>query len=283
MSTGPERQSSMGARRQSRIGARRQPNTEPLTGFALVTGASAGLGASFARRLAAEGRDLVLVARDAERLEALAAQLRERHPISVEVLPADLTTEDGCVTVAARISASEHPVDTVVNNAGLGLYQAFGKAPLERELQMLELNVRAVLVLSRAAALTMAERGRGEIINISSVAGFLPRGSAATYAASKAWVTAFSEGIAALLKPKGVRVTAICPGFTHTEFHARAKADMSGTPSFLWLDADRVVADGLADARAGKVISVPSKRYRAILTLVKLLPRPVVTRVMGGR
>ncbi|MFL6161709.1 MAG: SDR family NAD(P)-dependent oxidoreductase [Jatrophihabitantaceae bacterium] len=257
--------------------------TESLTGYAVITGASAGLGASFARRLAAEGRDLVLVARDAERLEALAAQLRERYPITVEVLPADLTTEDGCAVVASRISAADKPVDTVVNNAGFGLYQAFGKAPLERELQMLDLNVRAVLVLSRAAAVTMAERGRGEIINISSVAGFLPRGSAATYAASKAWVTSFSEGIAALVKDKGVRVTVICPGFTHTEFHARAQADMSGTPSFLWLDADRVVADGLADARAGKVISVPSKRYRAILATVKLLPRPLVTRLLDRR
>lgn len=254
-----------------------------LTGYALVTGASAGLGASFVRRLAAEGRNLILVARDAERLEASAAQLRERYPIDVEVLPADLGTEDGCATVAARITAEDKPVDTLVNNAGVGLYQGFGQAALERELQMLDLNVRAVLVLSRAAAAAMAARGRGEIINISSVAGFLPRGRAATYAASKAWVTAFSEGIAALLKGKGVRVTVICPGFTHTEFHARAKADMSSTPSFLWLDADRVVADGLADARAGKVISVPSKRYRAIVTLVKLLPRPLVARLMAGR
>lgn len=257
--------------------------TAALPGYALVTGASAGLGASFVRRLAAEGRDLVLVARDVERLEATAAELRERYPIQVEVLPADLSTEDGCAAVAARLAAEDKPVDTLVNNAGFGLYQAFGKVPLDRELQMLDVNVRAVLVLSNAAAVAMTGRGRGEIINISSVAGFLPRGSAATYAASKAWVTSFSEGLAALLKRKGVRVTAICPGFTHTEFHARAQADMSDTPSFLWLDADRVVADGLADARAGKVISVPSKRYRAIVTLVKLLPRPLVARVLAGR
>ena len=257
--------------------------TAALPGYALVTGASAGLGASFVRRLAAEGRDLVLVARDAERLEATAAELRERYPVQVEVLPADLGTEEGCAAVAARLAAEDKPVDTLVNNAGFGLYQAFGKAPVDRELQMLDVNVRAVLVLSHAAAVAMTGRGRGEIINVSSVAGFLPRGSAATYAASKAWVTSFSEGLAALLKHKGVRVTAICPGFTHTEFHARAKADMSDTPSFLWLDADRVVADGLADARAGKVISVPSKRYRAIVTLVKLLPRPVVARVLARR
>ncbi|HEU5268797.1 MAG TPA: SDR family oxidoreductase [Jatrophihabitans sp.] len=257
--------------------------TAALPGYALVTGASAGLGASFVRRLAAEGRDLVLVARDVERLEATAAELRERYPIQVEVLPADLGTEDGCAAVAARLAAADRPVDTLVNNAGFGLYQGFGKVPLDRELQMLDVNVRAVLVLSHAAAVAMTGRGRGEIINVSSVAGFLPRGSAATYAASKAWVTSFSEGLAALLKRKGIRVTVVCPGFTHTEFHARAHADMSGTPSFLWLDADRVVADGLADARAGKVISVPSKRYRAIVTLVKLLPRPLVARVLARR
>jgi short-subunit dehydrogenase len=257
--------------------------TAALPGYALVTGASSGLGASFARRFAAEGRDLVLVARDVERLEASAAQLRERYPIEVEVLPADLGTEQGCARVAARIAAEDNPVDTLVNNAGFGMYRAFGKAPLERELQMLDVNVRAVLVLSHAAAAAMAGRGRGEIINISSVAGFLPRGSAATYAASKAWVTSFSEGLALLLRDKGVRVSAICPGFTRTEFHSRAQADMSGTPSFLWLDAERVVADGLADVRAGKVISVPTKRYRAILALVKLLPRPLVAKVLARR
>jgi len=258
-------------------------STAALPGYALVTGASAGLGASFVRRLAAEGRDLVLVARDVERLEATAAELRERYPIQVEVLPADLGTEDGCAAVAARLAAEDKPVDTLVNNAGFGLYQAFGKASLDRELQLLDVNVRAVLVLSRAAAVAMSGRGRGEIINISSVAGFLPRGSAATYAASKAWVTSFSEGLAALLKSRGVRVSVICPGFTHTEFHARAQADMSDIPSFMWLDADRVVADGLADARAGTVISVPSKRYRAIVTVVKLLPRPLVARVLARR
>ena len=257
--------------------------TAPLSGYALVTGASAGLGASFVRRLAAEGRNLVLVARDAQRLQAAADDLRERYPIEVEVLPADLSTEDGCAAVAARIGSEDKPVDTLVNNAGFGLYQAFGKAPLDRELGMLDVNVRAVLVLSRAAAVAMGGRGRGEIINISSVAGFLPRGSAATYAASKAWVTSFSEGIAALLKGKGVRVAVICPGFTRTEFHTRAKADMSNIPSFMWLDADRVVADGLADARAGKVISVPSKRYRAIVSAVKLLPRSLVSRLLAGR
>jgi short-subunit dehydrogenase len=257
--------------------------TAPLPGYALITGATAGLGASFSRRLAAEGRDLILVARDVERLETFADDLRSRYPITIEVLSADLSTEAGCELVAARLGQDADPVDTLINNAGFGLYQAFGKAPLSDELRMLDLNVRAVLRLTHAAVGAMTGRGRGEIINISSVAGFLPRGAAATYAAGKAWVTSFTEGVALLLKGTGVRICAICPGFTRTEFHQRASADMSNTPSFLWLDADRVVADGLADVRAGKVVSVPSKRYRMIVLLVKLLPRPLIAKAMARR
>ena len=252
-----------------------------MPGFALVTGATAGLGAAFARTLAAEGRDLVLVARTAQRLESMAADLRTRFGVQVEVLAADLSTEHGCAAVAARLLHSDQPIDTLVNNAGIGLYRAFGKAPLADERRLLDLNVGSVLTLTHAAVEAMTARGRGEIINVSSVAGFVPRGASTTYAAGKAWVTSFSEGLALLLSGTGVRVTAICPGFTRTEFHDRAKADMSGTPSWLWLDADRVVAEGLADARAGVVISVPSKRYKALLLLVKVLPRSVVRWVLS--
>ncbi len=255
----------------------------PLPGYALVTGATAGLGAAFARRLAAEGRDLVLVARTLDRLESTAAELRDRYAVQVEVLPADLSTADGCAAVAARVADPDRPVDTLVNNAGIGLYRAFGKASLDDERRLLDLNVGSVLALTHAAVGPMTARGRGEIINVSSVAGFVPRGASATYAAGKAWVTSFSEGTSLLLAGTGVRITAVCPGFTRTEFHARAKADMSATPSWLWLDADRVVAEGLADARSGVVISVPSKRYKALLLLVRVLPRAVVRWVLRRR
>lgn len=254
-----------------------------MPGVALVTGATAGLGATFVRRFAAEERDLVLVARDVARLEATAADLRQRYPISVEVLPADLATAAGCQLVADRLAAEDRPVDLLVNNAGIGLYRSFGSAPLSDEERMLDLNVRAVLVLTHAAVRAMQARGRGQIINISSVAGYLPRGAAATYAASKAWVTSFTQGIALLLAGSGVSIHAICPGFTHTEFHARAEADMSNTPGFMWLDADRVVAEGLADVRRGKVISVPSKRYKFILGVVRFTPRSVLGKVMRQR
>jgi len=254
-----------------------------LPGFALVTGATAGLGACFARQLAGEGRDLVLVARTEERLESVAAELRAGHGVQVEVLVADLSTDAGCAAVAGRLLQADRPVDTLINNAGIGLYRAFGTAALADERRMLDLNVTSVLTLSHAAVEAMTARGRGEIVNVSSVAGFVPRGASTTYAASKAWVTSFSEGLALLLKDTGVRVGAICPGFTRTEFHARAKADMSGTPAWMWLAADRVVAEGLADLRAGAIVSVPSKRYKALLLLVKLLPRTVVRWVVSRR
>jgi len=257
--------------------------TDHLDGAALITGATAGLGAVFARRLAAEGRDLVLVARDLERLQASAADLRERYPVAVDILSADLATDAGRRAVADRLADDTSPIDTLVNNAGFGLYASFGSVPLADEERLLDVNVRAVLVLTHAAVTAMTHRGRGEIINVASVAGFLPRGRAATYAAGKAWVISFSEGLSLRLAGTGVRICAICPGFVHTEFHQRANADMSDTPAWMWLDPDLVVADGLADARAGKPVSIPSRRYRAVLGLVRVLPRGLVRRAMARR
>ena len=254
-----------------------------LTGAALITGGSAGIGAAFSRRLAAEGRDLVLVARDRQRLEDTAAQLRERYLVEVEVLPADLATDEGCAAVEARIAQAENPVETLINNAGIGIYRGFGNAPLVEEERLLDLNVRAVLRLTHAGVNAMRSRGRGEIINISSVAGFMPRGAAVTYAAAKAWVTSFTEGVALAVAGSGIRVSVICPGFTRTEIHARAAADMSHLSSWVWLEADRVVAEGLADVRAGKPLSIPSRRYRAIVLMTRLAPRPLLRRVMARR
>jgi len=247
---------------------------------ALVTGATAGLGAEFARQLAAQGYSLVLVARTVDRLVAAQAALAG-DGVEVEVLPVDLATDDGCAVVATRIGAGD--IDLLVNNAGMGSYRAFGEAELSREEAQLDLNVRSVMRLAHAAVRAMTARGSGRILNVSSVAGFVPRGGNVTYSASKAWVTMFSEALAVQLAGSGVTVTAVCPGFTHTEFHERAEADMSHVPARMWLDAADVVREGLADTFAGKPISVPSRRYKALTTAAQKLPRPLLRRIMGAR
>ena len=247
---------------------------------ALVTGATAGLGAEFARQLAGSGADIVLVARDDVRLETTRIALEDRNPVKVEILPADLSTVDGCDRVAERIASTTAPIDILVNNAGMGMYRRFGVADLGREERMLDLNVRAVLRLTHAAVRAMKERGSGQIINVSSVSGFVPRGGNVTYSASKAWVTMFSEGLAIELAGSGVQVTAVCPGFTHTEFHDRASVDMSGVPDWMWLDVHDVVAQGLAGAQRGKAVSIPSARYKALTGAARYTPRPVLRAFM---
>jgi short-subunit dehydrogenase len=250
---------------------------------ALVTGATAGIGAEFARQLAARGDDIVLVARDTARLEATRAELADRYGVQVEVLPADLCTDEGCAAVVARISAADKPVDVLVNNAGFGMYRRFGESEIADEERQLDLNVRAVLRLTHAALRAMTARDSGQIINVSSVAGFVPRGGNATYSASKAYVTMFSEALAVQLDGTGVSVTAVCPGFTHTEFHERAHADMSHVPDRMWLDAATVVSEGLADAAKGKPISVPSRQYKTLVAAVRTIPRPILRRIMARR
>jgi short-subunit dehydrogenase len=250
---------------------------------ALITGATAGLGAEFARQLAGSGHDLVIVARDTARLESTQKSITDEFGVTVDVLPADLTTDDGCTAVAERIADPQHPVAVLVNNAGFGMYQVFGTGELSAEERQLDLNVRAVLRLAHAAVRAMTARRSGRIINVSSVAGFVPRGSNATYSAGKAWVTMFSEALSVQLRGSGVTVTAICPGFTRTEFHERAHADMSHVPERMWLDAADVVREGLADAFDGKPVSVPSRQYRTLVTAVRLIPRPLLRRIMARR
>ena len=250
---------------------------------ALVTGATAGLGAEFARQLAADGYDLVLVARDTDRLEQIGDELTRLHGRKVKLIGADLTTEEGCTAVAERIEQRDEPVDVLVNNAGFGMYKVFGSAAIADEERQLDLNVRAVLRLSHAAVRVMTARSSGRIVNVSSVSAFVPRGSNATYAASKAWVTMFSEALSVQLTGSGVTVTAICPGFTRTEFHERADADMSHVPDRMWLGAADVVREGLADAFAGKPVSIPTRQYRRLVLLARVVPRPLLRRVMARR
>jgi short-subunit dehydrogenase len=250
-------------------------------GTALITGASAGLGLEFAWQLATARHDVVLVARDTERLERLAAQLRAAAGVHAEVLAADLTDPDDLARVAGRLRATERPVGLLVNNAGLGLGQRFVGGDLDREVAALDLMVRSVLVLSHAAAGAMVERGRGAILNVASVAALMASG---TYSAHKAWVRSFTEGLAVELAGTGVTATALSPGLTHTEFHERAGLPGAEQyPELAWLSADRVVATALADVRRGAVLSTPSLRYRLASGVLRALPRSAVRRLGEAR
>jgi short-subunit dehydrogenase len=237
---------------------------------ALVTGASSGLGAEFARQLAAQGQDLVLVARDAQRLDQVAEQLHATYGVSVDVLPADLADHDQVRHVAERLSDPDRPVDVLVNNAGFARRTSYLADDLAEEERAVEVMLRAVLVLSHAAARAMKRRGRGTIVNVSSVGAFVAMG---TYSATKSWVVVFSEALSRELAGSGVTVSVVCPGFVHTEFHQRASLNMSRLPEWAWLDADQVVRGALDGARRGKVVVVPSRRYAALVALLRILPR----------
>jgi len=242
---------------------------------ALVTGATAGIGAAFARQLAVQGHDLVLVARDAARLESSAQQLRT-YGVQVEVLPADLADDDGCARVERRCAAG---LDVLVNNAGLGNKEAFHESDVAAEEHLLRLNVRSVMRLTHAALPPMLERGRGSVVNVSSVAGFVP--DSGTYGASKAWVTSFSQSLHRDHAGRGVRVLALCPGLTRTELHARAGIDVAA-PDWMWLDADDVARTALADLAAGRSLSIPGRQYKAYVAVMRIFPaglgRDTVTR-----
>ncbi|WP_406288484.1 SDR family NAD(P)-dependent oxidoreductase [Embleya sp. NBC_00896] len=242
----------------------------------LITGATAGIGAAFARRLAHEGHALVLVARDEKRLAEHARDLRDEHGVRVEVLAADLSLDTGIAAVEARLADRSAPVDVLINNAGFGNRGGFLDASTADELRMLKVHCEAVLRLTTAASAAMRERGRGWIVNVASVAAFLPRG---TYGASKAWVVSFTEGAAHELAGSGVRLMALCPGFVRTEFHLRAGMGTSNIPNWMWLDADRVVAAAVRDLALGRTVSVPDIRYKAVVGLARITPRALFGRV----
>jgi short-subunit dehydrogenase len=240
---------------------------------ALVTGATAGIGLEFARQLAARGHDLVLVARDSTRLESVANEIQATYGVGAEVLVADLTDREQLSVVEERLASTDRPVELLVNNAGFGLKKRFLDNDVDQEQAMLDVLVIAVMRLSHAALGGMVGRGTGGIINVSSVAAFLPRG---TYSAAKAYVNSFGTWAANEYRPRGVTVTTLCPGFTKTEFHERMSVRRGS--GYLWLEADFLVSECLKDFDKGRTLSVPGRQYKAITAATRLVPARVAQR-----
>jgi short-subunit dehydrogenase len=258
---------------------------QPTWKRALVTGASSGIGAAFARQLAAQGTSLVLVARDERRLDDLAQQLRREHRIDVEILTADLADDEQVGDVEKRLSVSP-PVDLLVNNAGLGTFGTFRQLPVGGELQQIDVNIRAVVRLAHAALAYMSAHGIGTVLNMSSTLGLQPMPGSATYAATKAFVTSFSEALHEESRGTGVRVSALVPGTVGTEFMQRAGKEeaLASLPSFMVLSPDKVARDGLRGARRGRALIIPGVSYKMMATFMTLSPRWLVRRfsaVMG--
>ncbi|GAA2126370.1 short-subunit dehydrogenase [Arthrobacter sp. TE12231] len=250
------------------------PHTASTPGStALITGATAGLGAEFARQLAEQGHRVVLVARDAGRLAATAAELENRYGSAAETIAADLTDDAGIAAVVARLADPARPVEILVNNAGIGLLRSFEDNDIAEEKRHLKLHVETAMELTHAALQGMLARQSGRIINVASVAAFLPRG---TYSAAKAWLLSFSRWANMAYAARGVQVTAVCPGFTHTEFHDRMGMDKTVAPRWMWLEARQVVSEALADNAKGKAVSIPSRRYKVLTSVSRVLPSRLV-------
>ena len=242
--------------------------------WALVTGATAGIGESFTRLLASKGYNIALVARDEVRLHERAAGLREKYGIQTFVLPADLATKSGVKSVEKYIQSYE--IEVLINNAGFGINKAFTVSDLGDEQDLLNVLVRAPMRLMHVILPGMKERKSGTIINVSSVAGFIAGG---TYSAAKSYLTVLSESLNTELKGTGVIVSALCPGFTRTEFHQRGRMKMKGLPSFMWLNADKLVAQSWKDAQAHQPVSVPGWQYKLLVAIISIAPRSFVRQI----
>ena len=246
---------------------------------ALVTGGTSGIGAAFARQLAASGYDLVIVARNPERLASTAERLHAASGIRVETIRADLADLRDVQRVALRLGSAGHPVEVLVNNAGIGLRAPLVSTDTAAQQHAFDVMCRAVLVLGGAAAAAMRERGAGSIITISSLQTYLATGG---YAAIKAWVTAWSQSLSVELRGTGVTATVVLPGWVRTEWHERAGVERSSVPGFLWTDPDAVVRVALRDARRGRVVCIPSIRYRAIGWFARHAPLRLTRWVSAG-
>ena len=245
-----------------------------MTKWALVTGASVGIGESFTRLLAAQGFNLILVARDEARLNERAQSLKEKFGSDSIVIVADLATEAGCAKVENYIANNE--IEVLINNAGFGINKAFTMSDLAKEEEVLKVLVRTPMRLMHVALPKMKERNSGVVINVSSVASFIAGG---TYSAAKSYLTVLSESLHTELSATNIKVSALCPGFTRTEFHQRGRMKMSALPEFMWLNSDVLVAKAWKDALAGKPVSIPGWQYKLLIGFISIVPRSLVRRV----
>jgi len=244
--------------------------------IALITGATAGIGAQYARLLAKEGFDLILVARNKNRLASTAKSLNKEFGVKVEVLPADLTKPVQLEKVRKRLSDSMKPIEVLINNAGFGINKSFLVSDLSDEQGLLDVLVTAPMRLTHAVLPIMKKRNSGTIVNVSSVASWIAGGS---YSAAKSYLTVLTESLHTELRPTKVKISALCPGFTRTEFHERGRMKMNGLPNFMWLSAETVVNKSWRDVNAGKVISIPGWQYLILSSISRFGPRPMVRRI----
>ena len=249
---------------------------------ALVTGASSGIGKAFAELLAEKGYALVLTARRRDRLDELAATLRQRHAIEVHTIAADLAEPDASATIAAGLQQQGIAIDVLVNNAGYGVPGSYVNVPWPDHARFMQVMVTAVLDLTYRLLPSMVERGWGRVINIASVAGMVPSPAGHTlYGASKAFLIRFSEALASESMPKGVNVTAVCPGFTYSEFHdvTGTRDKMKRMPAWMWMDAPTVARQGFDAVMAGEHICINGRVNRTIAALCRLLPQQMVSSI----
>lgn len=248
---------------------------------ALVTGASTGIGAAYAERLAREGYDLVLVARRRDRLESLAKRLREAHGRAVRVEVADLC-EPGELERIEQLIGDLPELHLVINNAGMGSSGAYWDLDRAREAAQVTLNTLALARLSHAALEAFAARDRGALINVSSLNGFRPAPYAATYAATKAFVNSFTQSLSEELRGTRVRVQLLCPGFTRTEFQEVAGVPTEYVPAFAWMSAEAVVDASLLALRRGELVCVPGAGNKALGWIMRAVPGALALRIGGA-
>jgi len=245
-----------------------------MESWALVTGATSGIGESFTRLLAENNYNIVLVARDMPRLQERARELEAKFRVETHIIQADLSTDAGCAVVEQYIANNQ--VDVLINNAGFGLNKAFTMSDIDAEQQMFDVLVRTPMRLMHVALPLMKQRNKGVIINVSSVAGFIAGG---TYSAAKSYLTVLSESLHTELAGTNIKISALCPGFTRTEFHQRGRMSMKGLPSFMWLDSDKLVAKAWSDALKGEAVSIPGWQYQLLVFVIQTLPRSIIRKV----